>query len=181
MVLEWVPRYNTAIDPAESYTIKVGGGGGSIFYVYVDGVLLQKSSTTTVAGGEERQLQVHSGAVASNGAEAAMLQILSVAMGMSNGGSIDNKKGITGNVTVNGQDLIGVTWQHQWLMSGEEKRIFEDATTSAVPWAPAANAANASFTNIWLRARFDLPPATPSATTGSFMHCHRHGWSDHFQ
>jgi hypothetical protein len=119
--------YGTTIAVAERYEVQARGAG--ILYSYVDGVLLPSTS-----GGGGMMMAADASAAAlppesegghytyeaagwappSPAAATAELQILSVAMGMSNGGSIANVKGITGNVTVNGAVVTrAAPWSHR--------------------------------------------------------------------
>jgi hypothetical protein len=100
------------------------------------------------------------------------LQVLSVAMGLSNGGvGPESRKGITGNVTVNGVNVTTQAWGHHWVMSGEAKQVFTEAGQSSVSWQPAL-AGNQSAPNVWLKARFDLPALSGSMASADAADSH---------
>jgi hypothetical protein len=158
-------RYTTTIAAAETYRVAIRGSG--IFYTYVDGTLLpaaterpQQQNTALSSTRSATHFAEGSAGPASRGATAE-LSILSVAMGLANGGvGPQSHKGITGNVSVNGAPVTDQAWGHHWMMSGEHQAIFTEAGTSAVTWQPAGSAATDNTTsNVWFRARFDLPAA----------------------
>eukprot|EP00050_Salpingoeca_kvevrii_P009598 m.3803 g.3803 ORF g.3803 m.3803 type:complete len:916 (+) comp2353_c0_seq2:127-2874(+) len=89
---------------------------------------------------------------------AQRLYILSCAMGMTNSGvSPHDGKGITGKVSVNGQDWTHRAWTHAWMLVGEAAQIFDEKHHDAVAWqaatTPAAHVAPVS----WFSAFIDAP------------------------
>lgn len=79
------------------------------------------------------------------------LMILSVAMGLSNGGVSPNAaKGIS-NVTVGGVDVTHQVWTHKWILQGEQ-----GIGVDTLPWTPVSiQSMQAAHT--WFRAQFDRP------------------------
>lgn len=110
--------YTTTVQAAESYRVSARGSG--ILYSYVDGVLLPSAgdssdniaAQTVDATDTTEAEQTYEAAGPGGGAKGARpavaeLQILSVAMGMSNGGvGPSSVKGITGNVSVCGAPAL---------------------------------------------------------------------------
>lgn len=91
--------------------------------------------------------------------ESRQLQVLSCAMGLSNGGvGPKSVKGIVGEVTIGGTSLARQTWTQQWFMPGEAKQIFTSSGADSVKWSPATKASNNQSLS-WFQATFDLPTA----------------------
>lgn len=81
------------------------------------------------------------------------LRVLSVAMGLSNGGvGPQAVKGVR-NVTVNGEAVTG-PFRHSWMMQPE-------VDPSSLKWAPVTGRAQDDLEHVWFRGHVDLPP--PSA------------------
>eukprot|EP01046_Picozoa_sp_COSAG06_P004719 COSAG06_NODE_202_length_20343_cov_59.390931_3_plen_1016_part_00 len=181
--------YTTTIPASSSGTYKVEsqGAGGSILYHYIDGTPLlptlpilhssrydgegEKLDSAHVASeyvsvGSGRQL-----AVDNNHTETGTvtLQILSVAMGVSNGGvGPQSVKGLK-SATVNGVDLTNSSWNHAWMMPAEEAEVWTSAGSAKVAWKPATET-NSNSSLSWFRATFDLPAApaaAPAAATSA--------------
>ena len=157
--------YTATVTAAESYTVKHESGGGTMFYIYVDGQLVapRKLSNSSV---QFAHPQLPRGAAR---ASSSTLQILSVAMGVSNGvgGPVgSHQKGITGPVKVNGAAVTG--WTHTWPLAGEDKQWFSSVGAGSIdtPVTAAAPGANASL--LWFKASLDLPPSAPAATQVSY-------------
>lgn len=124
--------YETTIASADAYKVTVTAGLGTVLYTYVDGKLLDPSPPDSVQEGEQ---YVASGVVGGGAAtrtrggaepETVTLQLLSVAMGLSNGGvGPGSRKGIYAagplsnnsncRVHVNGEDVTSRPWQMKWL------------------------------------------------------------------
>ena len=101
------------------------------------------------------------------------LQVLSVAMGLSNGGvGPQSTKGLT-SATVNGADVTNSSWTSTWLMSGEADHIWKDNITGGggVAWKPAGGPAgpHLNSTLTWFRTTFDLPAAPAGDKAGAPM------------
>jgi hypothetical protein len=186
--------YVTAIAAAEKYTIKItGAGSGTIFYTYVDGVLLDSTAP------DKRDSHRRAGSYTASGVASppshlrglsqpsplpqqqqqprtASLQILSTAMGLSNGGvGPTSRKGLfasgplagSSRVLVNGVDVTtDRAWEHRWMLKGEHLRVFTEEGGSSVPWRPAA-AIPGTATLVWFKATFDLPAAVAAPVGGS--------------
>jgi len=129
---------------------------GTLSYAFVDGV-------PAAAAQPSANHSVHE------------LQVLAVAMGVSNGGvGPGSTKGLS-SVAVNGVTLFSGgdsagdarVWRHGWSMVGEARRIFAPESTGAVPWAALSGAADDLF-HVWFRSWHDLPPTAPNASQTSF-------------
>ena len=83
------------------------------------------------------------------------LQILSVGMGLSNGGV--GPKSVKGlhSASVNGVDLTNSSWDHMWMMPAEEKAIWTTAGSASVSWKPATGEMYSPLS--WFKSTFDLP------------------------
>ena len=168
------------------YSVETSGEYGTVLYHYVDGQLLQTQAAAAHApqqvapqqlatrtggrgsmyaanaqGAQGLESHTATGVVAglggSSAAGPATLQVLSVAMGLSNGGvGPKSGKGLT-SAKVNGLDVTNNTWDHQWSMQGEAKQIWDNP--GAVDWRAVAGTAgddnNSSLA--WFKATYDLP------------------------
>ena len=170
--------YETTVAAAERYSVKVrGAGSGTILYAYVDGILIGNTSSRPRSL-KDGELFVADGAGRHAPApRTATLQLLSVAMGLSNGGVGPNsRKGLyaTGPlsngsacmVRVNGVDVTTRPWQMKWLMSGETKKIYSPESTGAVTWQPAS-AVPETASLVWFKALFDLPAGSSASVPNS--------------
>ena len=162
-----IPRSATG-----EYSVTARGQGGTLLYVYVDGELLPSTSPLPLA--TENEHSAFGGVVGDGGiggkSGAATLQVLSVAMGLYNGGvGPQSTKGLS-SATVNGVDVTNRSWTSTWLMPGEAKQIWKGNTTagSDVEWKPAGGPAgpHPNSTLTWFRTTFDLPPAPPGDGIG---------------
>ena len=129
-------------------------------YHYIDGQLLPTATehSPVEAQTEPADREYHASGVVAPAAQSATatLQILSVAMGVSNGGvGPRSVKGLQ-SVKVNGMDITNGTWDHAWMMPGETKEVWTEAGSQSVTWAPATTADNNS-TLSWFKSTFDLP------------------------
>eukprot|EP00756_Hemistasia_phaeocysticola_P001475 Hpha_TRINITY_DN11041_c0_g1::TRINITY_DN11041_c0_g1_i3::g.92734::m.92734 len=145
--------YTATVPTAGNYKVKHSSGGGTIFYIYVDGTLVNPTSLSD--GGIEFTHTPHASG-------SSTLQILSVAMGLSNGGiGPKSTKGITGPVTVNGATVTG--WTHTWPLRGEDKKWFSSGAGS-IDKPVTASTPSRNDSLLWFKASFDLPPSAPDAT-----------------
>ncbi|CAF1003610.1 unnamed protein product [Adineta steineri] len=90
-----------------------------------------------------------------------LFEILSVSLGIDNfniGPGHFDYKGIVGNVSLDGQSLIGNetnVWEHQKGLFGEARQIYTEQGSKTVEWNPKwTTAVNKSVT--WFQTRFDL-------------------------
>lgn len=162
--------YTTSIPTAPNgqYTVKSSGGGGTILYHYVNNVLLPAGESYTErpdsATDDSENVEVH---VASGSAPSptdgdgttSTLQVLSVAMGLYNGGvGPKSIKGLTSS-KVNNVDITNASWGHSWLSHAETKEVWSNP--SAVVWSPiAAKGGNDNSSLTWFKSVFDLPTNT---------------------
>jgi len=173
--------YTTTIPASSSgdYNVKTTGGYGTIFYVYVDGQLIPQQQHHTVehASGNKAlntEVLVAQGSIVSAGAGAGAgaggaaatvkLQVLSVAMGLYNGGvGPSSVKGLA-TAKVNDADVTDNVWTHSWMMDGESKEIWNNP--SAVQWSPTTRAGgtnnNNNSTLSWFKTTYDLPAPAPA-------------------
>lgn len=173
--------YNTSIPASATgeYNIKTNGGAGSIHYVYVNGQLIPQQQKFTVedAGGNKganTEVHVAQGRIAVPSSKsstgdadsvigAATLQVLSVAMGLYNGGvGPKSVKGLSA-ATVNHVDVTDNSWTHSWMMAGESKEIWNNP--SAVTWSPLSgtDGSNNNSSLSWFKSTYDLPARAKSA------------------
>jgi hypothetical protein len=106
---------------------------------------------------EDVEVRPQGGGLAYSFVEADRLHILSVAMGLANFGDLGphSVKGISG-VSVHGEVLTG-PWNHSWFLEGEEKALFDPASTDRVAWHKYDSHKHNSEPLTWHRAYFDLP------------------------
>jgi hypothetical protein len=90
-----------------------------------------------------------------------LFEILSVSLGIDNyniGPGHFEYKGIVGNISIDGQSLIGndtFLWEHQKGLVGEAGQIYTEEGSKTVEWNPQwTMAINKSVT--WFQTRFDL-------------------------
>lgn len=168
--------YTTTIPKSSSGTYKVNsqGAGGSILYHYIDGTPIETTHTNRRHPASSSQEQdeldntpeeyTAAGSVVHGNAEmdTATLQILSVAMGLSNGGvGPQSVKGLKA-ASVNGVDLTNSSWNQAWMMPGEAAEVWTSTGSAKVAWK-AATEANSNSSLSWFRATFDLPTAVDDA------------------
>ena len=108
-------------------------------YHYIDGQLLPTAPehSPVEAQTEPADREYHASGVVASAAESATatLQILSVAMGVSNGGvGPRSVKGLQ-SVKVNGMDITNGTWDHAWMMPGETKEVWTAAGSQSYLFA----------------------------------------------
>ncbi|CAF1158272.1 unnamed protein product [Adineta ricciae] len=87
-----------------------------------------------------------------------LFEILSVSLGIDNfniGPDSFEYKGIVGDVSLDGQSLIGKVWEHQKGLFGEARQIYTEQGSKSVEWNPKwTTAINKSIT--WFQTHFDL-------------------------
>jgi len=117
-------------------------------------------SASAPKGTQDKDVKVSTegGSMAYAFVEGDRVHVLSVAMGLKNGGvGPTSRKGVTA-VKVGGKALSG-PWNHSWILEGEDKRIFEEKHTDAVSWTAFAGALKTSPAT-WVKSSFDLPLGT---------------------
>lgn len=164
--------YTTTVPTATNGAYKVSsrGAGGTIMYHYVDGKELPTVHTNRKMPADTLEEQDELDAIpeefsavghhqAASDLATVTLQILSVGMGLSNGGvGPKSVKGLQ-SASVNGVDLTNNSWNHAWMMPAEEKAIWTTAGSASVAWKPATEAnSNSSLT--WFRSTWDLPASS---------------------
>jgi len=158
--------YTTNIPKAADgkYTVRSKSGSGSILYHYVDGVLLPSQMRSTAAaqrhgdeGVDEHAAYGHvpTTDISMANGDSATLQILSVAMGLYNGGvGPKSIKGVTA-ANVNGVDVTNNSWGHTWLSPAEGREVW--LNPDAVPWSPVVAGGDDNTSLAWFKTTFDMP------------------------
>ena len=173
---------------ADSVTLSLKSG--SIGYVYINGVLVGdtlSSSTAEYAAKTpvdpasldtsaaratiEHVVELNATALraalaaamdvtATTNAATTELQVLSVAMGLSNGGvGPHSTKGLVG-VQINGKQIVNTTtWTHSYMLHGTADAVNPTAATPAVKWGPVAaiKPSYTAATATWFKTKIDMP------------------------
>jgi hypothetical protein len=136
--------YEANVPSTTAGAVDVKTKGGAIAYSYVDGKLQTPGDMTSTTEATSK------------------ISILSVAMGLSNGGvGPGSVKGLD-SLMVGGKDLTRGDWTYRWMLQGESQRIYSKAGAAAVKWAPKS-ALGVKDGLIWLKSTFDLPTNTTTS------------------
>merc|ERR1712194_330933 len=169
-----------AVDPANSDPVEVGHVTSSSWQVFSESIgygaktktsdaLLEQLSLTesdydylwyktpvqTAVATTDVKIDTKGGTIAYPFVDAGQLSILSVAMGLSNGGVVPSSVKGVGAVSVKGTALKG-NWTHAWVLQGEAHQIFTNTGSSSVQWSNYGHAQSPSPL-LWLKTVFDFP------------------------